>query len=76
MLKRVPRWLGPRPRGLSREAVIEPGDEQQGDWSREKLVKMDTAFCSAMLRAHGDLATDKCRPSAANGSRRRRRAAG
>jgi hypothetical protein len=29
----------------------EPDDRQYGDWSRERLIRMDQMFCAAMTRA-------------------------
>jgi hypothetical protein len=39
---------------LANEA-FKPGDEVVGDYSRERLIKMDAKFCAAMERAiaHG-----------------------
>jgi hypothetical protein len=33
------------------QSPLEPGDELQGTWTREALVKMDAAFCAAMRHA-------------------------
>jgi len=36
-----------RPSGYEhlKSAVPEPGDQQHGDWPRERLLKMDERFC-------------------------------
>jgi hypothetical protein len=32
-------------------AATEPDDRLVGEWSRERLIKMDAKFCAAMTRA-------------------------
>jgi len=48
----------------------QPGDEQNGEWPREQLERMDANFCAAMERAiergfeHRDSAGNQQRPGA------------
>jgi hypothetical protein len=39
--------------GAHNKLMIEgqPGDQQVGEWPRERLIKMDAKFCAAMERA-------------------------
>jgi hypothetical protein len=41
---------------LRAQRPCEPGDEQQGEWPREQLLKMNQDFCERVSRA---LARDK-----------------
>src|SRR5262245_7561475 len=38
-------------KGKSASAEAEPGDERNGEWTRDQLVKMDQRFCAAVQRA-------------------------
>jgi hypothetical protein len=40
-----------QPYRYAHDAKPEPGDAQHGDYTAERLVKMDTAFSAAMQRA-------------------------
>jgi hypothetical protein len=43
---------GPKPyAGIVRSAVCQPGDEQVGEWTRERLMRMDARFVARVERA-------------------------
>jgi len=54
-------------------ADSEPGDEQAGGWSRERLIRMDEKFCKRVLRAMaaGDENPSSAAMNGANASRPR-----
>jgi hypothetical protein len=41
-------------RDTTRHGVCRPGDEQHGDWSRNRLRTMDEKFCKRVERAVRD----------------------
>jgi hypothetical protein len=43
--------VGRPPHKNSKEALPVDGDEAVGEWSRERLIKMDARFCERMLWA-------------------------
>jgi hypothetical protein len=46
------RRRGPKPyNGVVKSSVCEPGDEQPGEWSRERLIQMNERFVQRVERA-------------------------